>query len=53
MRAAGRVVAEMHEAIRAAAEPGVTTADLDRVGRDVLARRGATPTSSATTGSRR
>ncbi len=42
MRRAGRVVAEMHERIRAAIAPGVSTADLDRVGRDVLARRGAT-----------
>lgn len=42
MRRAGRVVAEMHEAIRDAIRPGVTTADLDRVGREVLARRGAT-----------
>jgi methionyl aminopeptidase len=42
MRAAGRVVAEMHEAIRAAAKPGVTTLHLDRVGRDVLATRNAT-----------
>jgi len=42
MRRAGRVVAEMHEATRAALRPGVTTADLDRVARDVLARRGAT-----------
>jgi methionyl aminopeptidase len=41
MRAAGRVVAEMHDAIRSAARPGVTTGDLDRVGREVLARRGA------------
>lgn len=41
MRAAGRVVAEMHLAIRAAAKPGVTTLTLDAVGRDVLARRGA------------
>ena len=41
MRAAGRVVAEMHEAIRAAAKAGVATAALDRVGRDVLDRRGA------------
>lgn len=32
----------MHEAIRAAARPGVTTADLDRIGRDVLERRSAT-----------
>jgi methionyl aminopeptidase len=42
MRAAGRVVAEMHEAIRAVATPGVTTLHLDRVARDVLAARGAT-----------
>ena len=41
MRKAGRVVAEMHAATRAAARPGVTTADLDRVARDVLERRGA------------
>jgi methionyl aminopeptidase len=42
MRRAGRVVAEMHSTIRDALRPGVTTADLDRVARDVLARRGAT-----------
>ena len=42
MRRAGRVVAEMHEATRAAAKPGVTTAELDKVARDVLERRGAT-----------
>jgi len=42
MREAGRVVAEMHDAIRAAIRPGVTTLELDSVGRDVLARRGAT-----------
>jgi methionyl aminopeptidase len=42
MRKAGRVVAEMHEATRAAAAPGVTTADLDAVARAVLERRGAT-----------
>ncbi len=41
MRKAGRVVAEMHAATRAAAAPGVTTAELDQVARDVLARRGA------------
>ncbi|MDQ3781993.1 MAG: type I methionyl aminopeptidase, partial [Actinomycetota bacterium] len=41
MRRAGRVVAEMHEAIRAAIAPGVSTAELDRIGRDVLDRRGA------------
>ena len=41
MREAGRVVAEMHAEIRAAIEPGVTTAALDRIGRAVLARNGA------------
>ncbi|MFP3905944.1 MAG: type I methionyl aminopeptidase [Acidimicrobiales bacterium] len=42
MRRAGRVVAEMHERIRDALRPGITTAELDLVGRDVLERRGAT-----------
>jgi len=41
MRAAGRVVAEMHQAIRAAAAPGVTTLHLDQLARDVLTARGA------------
>ena len=41
MRRAGRVVAEMHDAIRAGLTPGATLLDLDAVGRDVLARRGA------------
>lgn len=41
MRAAGRVVAEMHEAIRAAIRPGVTTLQLDAIGRAVLDQRGA------------
>jgi methionyl aminopeptidase len=41
MRRAGRVVAEMHAATRAAARPGVTTSELDRVAREVLDRRGA------------
>jgi methionyl aminopeptidase len=41
MRRAGRVVAEMHEKCVAAAVPGVTTAHLDKVARDVLERRGA------------
>ncbi len=35
------MVAEMHECIRAAIRPGVTTAELDRIGRDVIDRRGA------------
>ena len=41
MRKAGRVVAEMHSCIREAIRPGVTTLELDRIGRDVIERRGA------------
>jgi methionyl aminopeptidase len=41
MRQAGRVVAEMLEACAAAARPGITTNDLDKVAREVLARRKA------------
>ncbi len=41
MRKAGRVVAEMHEKCIAAAKPGVTTLELDKVAREVLERRGA------------
>ncbi|MHB8826788.1 MAG: type I methionyl aminopeptidase [Acidimicrobiales bacterium] len=41
MRKAGRVVAEIHEATRAAIRPGVTTAELNEVAADVLANRGA------------
>ena len=41
MRKAGKVVAEMHEATRAALRPGISTAEIDRVARDVLERRGA------------
>ena len=41
MRRAGLVVAEAHEAVRAAAVPGVTTKELDAVAADVLARNGA------------
>lgn len=42
MRKAGKVVAEMHHEIRAAIRPGVTTDELDKIGRKVLERRGAT-----------
>ena len=42
MRSAGRVVAEMHDEIRAGVRPGVTTLELDRIAREVLDRRGAT-----------
>lgn len=41
MRKAGRVVAEMHARIRAAIRPGVTTRQLDAIGREVIAARGA------------
>lgn len=41
MRRAGRVVAEMHEATRAAIRPGVTTAYLNEVAAEVLAKRNA------------
>ena len=41
MRKAGKVVAEMHDRIRAAVRPGVSTMDLDRVGREVIDRNGA------------
>ena len=40
---AGRAVAEARDAMLAAAAPGVTTADLDAVGREVLDRHGARP----------
>jgi methionyl aminopeptidase len=42
MRAAGAVVALMHERIRAAVAPGVTTRELDAIGRAVIAEAGAT-----------
>ena len=41
MRRAGRVVAEMHARIRDAIRPGVTTLQLDAIGRHVLERNGA------------
>ena len=41
MRRAGRVVAEMLEACEKAARPGITTNDLDKVAREVLAKRNA------------
>src|SRR6478672_13599373 len=41
MRRAGRVVAEMHERIGAAIRPGISTGELDSIGREVLDRRNA------------
>lgn len=43
----GRVVAEARDAMLAAAQPGVTTADLDAVGRSVLRRHRARSAPSA------
>ncbi|WP_043500070.1 type I methionyl aminopeptidase [Georgenia sp. SUBG003] len=42
MRRAGLVVADIHAALREAVAPGMTTADLDAVSADVIARAGAT-----------
>lgn len=42
MRTAGLVVAELLDMISAEVHPGVTLGELDRIGREVLARRGAT-----------
>ena len=42
MREAGRIVAEILAACRAAARPGVTTGELDRIAADILKRHGAT-----------
>jgi methionyl aminopeptidase len=41
MRRAGRVVAEMHARIREALRPGVSTLDLDRIGREIIDRNDA------------
>lgn len=41
MRAAGMVVREMIKAMKRAVEPGVTTAQLDKVGADVMEEHGA------------
>ena len=43
LQLAGRAVAEARDAMLAAARPGVSTADLDAVGREVLDRHGAQP----------
>jgi methionyl aminopeptidase len=41
MHEAGRIVAEMLAACRAAVRPGITTGELDRIAADVLKRHGA------------
>lgn len=42
MREAGRIVARVHAALKAAVQPGISTAELDRIALDVLQRYGAT-----------
>lgn len=44
MEAAGRIVGVALQEVRAAAVPGATTADLDRVAEEVIRSHGATPT---------
>ena len=41
MRKAGKVVAEMHEATRAAIRPGITTRELNAIAAEVIEKRGA------------
>jgi methionyl aminopeptidase len=43
LRRAGRAVAEARDAMLAAVAPGVSTADLDAIGSEVLSRHGANP----------
>ena len=43
MAVAGRAVAAVHEAVREAAQPGVTLKQLDTIGADVLKAHGCTP----------
>jgi len=46
----GRIVARALEAMRGAAEPGMTTAELDKIGADVLELEGAQPAPRLTYG---
>jgi len=43
MREAGRIVAEVRESLRAAVRPGITTAELNRLGEREIRARGAVP----------
>ncbi len=44
MREAGRIVAKVHQAMRDAVRPGVSTATLDRIAEEIIRAHGATPT---------
>ncbi len=43
MREAGRIVAQAHDEMRKAVQPGVTTKELDRIAETVIRDHGATP----------
>ena len=43
MREAGRLVAQVHQALREKVKPGVSTADLDAIAYEMITRRGAKP----------
>ena len=43
MRQAGRIVVEVHEALRERIKPGVTTADLDALAYEIITKRDAKP----------
>ncbi len=43
MREAGRIVAEAEQVLREKVKPGVTTAELDVIADEIIAKRGATP----------
>lgn len=43
MRRAGQIVAEVLQRLQAAARPGVTTLELDRIAEDITVKRGAIP----------
>jgi methionyl aminopeptidase len=44
LREAGRIVARVHEAMRRAVRPGMSTARLDDIAEDIIRSHGATPT---------
>jgi methionyl aminopeptidase len=43
MREAGRIVAEVHEALRERVKPGISTADLDAIAYEIITKRDAKP----------
>jgi methionyl aminopeptidase len=43
MKEAGRVVAKVHEALKSAIKPGVTTAELDSLAEEIIVKCGAVP----------